>query len=703
MSPTVLVVDDAPDARLVMAAALRKAGFEVRLAEGGHDALRQFRAAPCELVMLDVSMPDLSGHEVCTILRAEAGPTLPIVMVTGMDDLASVEKAYESGATDFIAKPVNWALIGHRVRYLLRGSQAMLDLEQAQARHAAVLSAIPDLLFELDLDGRYHDYRAPKTELLAAPPEAFLGRTVAEVLPREAAEISMAALHRAYLHGSDTGAQIELTLPRGNTWFELSVARKAGAEGERPRFIVLSRDITERKQTEARIARLAFYDSLTGLPNRRAFLERVEREVRRAERARARLAVLYMDLDGFKNINDTMGHAAGDLVLQWAADRLRDGLRPADLLSRPLEDFGDEPNEAGLARLGGDEFTALLVDLERAEDALTVAQRIGQLMRRPFDLDGREVTLTASIGIALYPDDGSDAATLLQHADTAMYHAKGSGRDNAQVYSAELTDELMERMDLDASLRAAVERQALHLVFQPQIDSASGRVESVEALIRWNHPERGPIGPQVFIPLAEQNGLIGRIGQWVLETACAEAARWNRSGPPVPVAVNLSPCQFADAGLAQRVLDTLARHGLSPGLLEIEVTEGVLMDHSPTPRATLETLRAHGVRLALDDFGTGYSSLAYLTRMPIDKIKIDRSFVAALPDGGHGDAIVRAMLAMAGSLGMRVTAEGVETPAQARALDAMGCRSFQGWHFARPVVAAELAPLLNRHWSLAAA
>jgi predicted signal transduction protein with EAL and GGDEF domain/FixJ family two-component response regulator len=699
--PTILVADDALDARLVMAAALRKGGFDVRLAENGEDALRQFRAGPCDLVMLDVEMPDLSGHEVCERLRAEAGPLLPIVMVTGMDDVLSVEAAYESGATDFIAKPVNWALIGHRVRYLLRGHQALLDLRAAQAANAAVLDAIPDLLFELDIDGRYLDCRAPRDELLIAPAQALLGRTVAEMLPAAAAEACMAALHSANDAGHASGAQIELPLARGNTWFELSVSRKAVGPGEKARFIMLSRDITERKENEARYARLAYFDSLTGLPNRRSFLERVDREIRRAALGQRQLAVLFMDLDGFKNINDSMGHAAGDTVLQWAAQRLRDGLRPSDLLSRPMGlDGAEGRSDIGLARLGGDEFTALLLDIEGAEDAVSVAHRVGHLMRHPFVLDGRELTLTASIGIALYPEDGQDAATLLKHADTAMYHAKGSGRDNAQVYSASLTDELLQRMELDASLRAALAREQFHLVYQPQIDVATGRAETVEALIRWTHPERGPISPLDFIPLAEANGLIERIGQWVLQQACTDAARWNREGPPVTVAVNLSPVQFTDSGLAQRVIDTLAQTGLAPQRLELEVTEGVLMDHSAATRATLQALRAHGVQIALDDFGTGYSSLAYLTRMPISKLKIDRSFVAALLEGGQSEAIVRAVLAMAGSLGMQVTAEGVETLEQARALQAMACHRLQGYYFSRPVPEPALAPLLARQWRL---
>ena len=697
---TILVVDDDGDARLVMRAALRKAGFDVRMAEGGEDALKQFRAEPSDLVMLDVDMPDLSGHEVCALLRAEAGPLLPIVMVTGMDDVASVEAAYQHGATDFIAKPVNWALIGHRVRYLFRGQQALLDLRAAEARNAAILNAIPDLLFELDIDGRYMDYRAPDALLLAAPAATFLGKTVNDILPPAAADVCMAALQAAHEHGHSSGAHFELPLPEGAKWFELSVASKAAAPGEKPRFIVLSRDITERKMAEAGIARLAYVDSLTGLPNRLSFLERVDREVRRAEKRSEKLAVLFMDLDGFKNINDSLGHAAGDLILQWAAERLSDGLRLSDVLSRAMPlDAKVSSGMVDLARLGGDEFTALVLDIDCPEAAFAVAGRIGGLMRRPFVLEGREVILTTSIGIALYPQDGCDAATLLKHADTAMYHAKSSGRDNAKFYSASLTTEVLNRMELDAGLRSALERDEFHLVYQPQIDAKSGRICAVEALIRWDHPTRGLVSPLEFIPLAEENGLIASIGQWVLRTACADAVRWNLNQPPLKIAINLSPLQFSDPDLAGLVMSALAQTGLAPELLELEVTEGALMENTEATRVALQALREHGVNIALDDFGTGYSSLAYLTRMPVGNIKIDKCFVTGLLEGGESEAIVRAVLAIASSLGMRVTAEGVETLEQAQALKAMACNYLQGFYFSRPVMADRIPALLTRRWT----
>ena len=411
-----------------------------------------------------------------------------------------------------------------------------------------------------------------------------------------------------------------------------------------------------------------------------------------------RLAVLYMDLDGFKSINDRLGHAAGDALLQGAAARIRNGLRPSDMLSRPMELDPVGADGYVLARLGGDAFTAMILDIEQAQDAAVIARRIGATMRQPFVLEGRDVAVTTSIGVASHPEDGINGATLLKYADTAMYHAKQLGRDNAQCYHASLTSEIMRRLELDSSIRFALEQEHFHLVYQPQVDVASGRIRSVEALIRWTHPERGAVPALDFIRRAEQNGLIDRIGLWVLRTACAQAEQWRRAGTPVIVAVNLSPLQFRDPHLQSSVMAALAQSGLAPALLELEVTESALIESASDTRTVLEALGHAGIGIALDDFGTGYSSLAYLTRMPIGNIKIDKCFVGGVLERCENMAIVRAVLAMARSLGIRVTAEGVETLEQAQALTSMALDCLQGCLFSRPVPAAEIPALLSRQW-----
>lgn len=692
--PHILLADDDHTARLLMRAALRKAGYEVILARDGADALRLFSQHRFDMVMLDIDMPGLTGHEVCANLRAQAGQWLPILMVTGMDDLASIEQAFHSGATDFLAKPINWGLIGHRVKYMLRANQASLDLQLAEARGAAILRAIPDLLYEMDLEGRYLHFHSPNHPNLVPPVSSLIGNTVQDVLPADAAQVCLGALHTALAQGSSTGQRFELPADNGTSWFELSVACKDTPAGELPRFIVLSRDITERMDSERQIRQLAFFDSLTGLPNRQSFVERVEREVRRARHGGAGFGVLFMDLDGFKDVNDTLGHSAGDQALKIVADRLREAVRSADLVCRTLE----VDDDVELARLGGDEFTALILNIQQPEDALVVAQRILVLMRQPLLLQEREMVLTTSIGIALYGEDGMDAPSLLKHADAAMYLAKDTGRDNAQFYNASLTEITLRRMALERDLRLALEREQFTLAYQPVFDVASHRICGVEALIRWNRPQHGWMSPLDFIPLAEQIGLIIPIGHWVLRTACQDAAGWLRDGMALRVAVNLSPLQFKDANLVQSVMEVLTHTGLPPHLLELEVTESTAMEDTAATMATLRAFADSGVQIALDDFGTGYSSLSYLTRMPLSKLKIDQSFVAGLPGDRENLAIVRAILAMASNLNLSITAEGVETLAQAELLGDLGCNLLQGYYFSKPVPMAALPALVTQAW-----
>ena len=688
---SILVVDDDLTARLLMRAALEKSGFEVSLAENGEEGLRQFRARPCDLVMLDVDMPGMNGYQVCAALRQEAGDELPIVMVTGMDDAESVDQAFEAGATDFLSKPINWSLVGHRVKYLLRAYGVLQDLNTANAHNSAILDAIPDTLLRLDAGGRVLDARlGGQVRERQHLPES--GHLLADSFPADVAERILAGAARAGASGVAESMDIALVVADGEErHFELRLAGINSRE-----TLCLMHDITDRKQSEKSIYRLAYFDTLTGLPNRLAFFERLQREVHRARHHRGKLAVLFMDLDRFKNVNDTLGHGAGDLLLQTVAERLLQGVRPADVVARSDAD----EIEMDLARLGGDEFTVLIPELRHGDTAWAVARRIQDLLRRPFALGGREVVVTASIGIAVYPDDGEDAQTLLKHADTAMYHAKDLGRDNSQFYSASLTEEAMRRLNLESNLRLALERGEFFLAYQPQLDLASGRIHSLEALIRWQHPQQGLISPMDFIPAAEENGLIVPIGDWVLRTACDDLARWRAAGRTLRVAVNLSAVQFRDPDLVSRIKAILAETEVAPESLELEVTEGVLMEDSAATLATLNSLREVGMELSLDDFGTGYSSLSYLKRLPLNNLKVDQSFVRGLPADKESLAIVRAIVSLAKNLGFTVTAEGVETIEQAQILHGLSCETLQGYYFSKPVRAADIADLLDRRWIL---
>jgi diguanylate cyclase (GGDEF)-like protein len=685
-SPTkrgvVLVADDDPVMRLLMLEMLGQVGLDAIEAGDGVQAVEQASKARPDLILMDVDMPNMDGFTACRAIRdIDACATVPIIMVTGSDDIEAVTNAYEAGATDFVSKPINWPILGHRVLYVLRASDAIARLRIADAHNRAVLAAIPDTFFRLDKDGVYLDYERGHDAGFAEGD--CVGRHINEVLPGEIAERLME--QAASVLATQQIRSVEYELVRQDTAQHFEARLVATGPSE---VLGLVRDISERKHTEEQIRRLAYCDSLTGIPNRQAFLETLERELHRSQMGNKKFAVLFMDLDAFKRINDTLGHNVGDHLLKLVSERLRETTRPSDLVSR-----GDQTTN--LARLGGDEFTILIPDLERVEHALNVAHRVKEAMRRPFLIEGNEIFVTASIGISLFPEDGDDCNSLLKYADTAMYHAKNCGKNNAKLYSSSLTMQIMSHVKLEVGLRKALRNDELYLLYQPQIDVRSAEIVGVEALVRWRHPERGIISPTEFIPLAEETGLIVPIGEWVLRTACSQAKDWQRqTRRNVRMAVNLSAKQFKDENLSQIVVSALQDTSLEPRLLELELTEGTLMDDAKATLATLEQLRRIGVYLSIDDFGTGYSSMNYLKRFDVRALKIDRSFICGLPQDSENAAITRAIIAMAHGLKMVVVAEGVETGEQLQLLQQYGCDLVQGYHLGHPVPAASITQKL---------
>jgi diguanylate cyclase (GGDEF)-like protein len=435
-------------------------------------------------------------------------------------------------------------------------------------------------------------------------------------------------------------------------------------------------DVTERKVAEARITQLAHYDPLTGLPNRTLFREQLEKELSFVRRG-AQLAVLYLDLDHFKSINDTLGHPAGDELLRIVAQRLRGCLRESDLI----------------ARLGGDEFAIVQTLLDDPKDTEALARRLREAVTgATYDLHGHQTTTDVSIGIALSPGDGTQMDELVKHADLALYGAKTEGRASYRYFESEMNARMKRRRGLEVDLRSALQKDEFELVYQPLVNLQLNAITGCEALLRWHHPERGLVAPTEFIPVAEETGLIGAIGEWVLTRACLEAAKWPNN---VRVAVNVSPIQFRYPALCLTVASSLAASGLPAQRLELEVTESVLMQNNDATLATLHQLRGLGARISMDDFGTGYSSLSYLRRFPFDKIKIDQSFISDLAKGEDAIAVVQAIINLAKSLRMLTTAEGVETAEQHQILQAAGCDEMQGYLFSRPKTAPQIAELLG--------
>jgi diguanylate cyclase (GGDEF)-like protein/PAS domain S-box-containing protein len=512
--------------------------------------------------------------------------------------------------------------------------------------------------------------------------EQFLTKTLPDLWPageRETQEAVARAVgssdqsDRSWRHVRKGGGEIEV----------LTYARRLTFR-ERPAVLVAIVDVTERKQAEARIAYMAHHDALTGLPNRVMFNERLAADLAKVAADGERLAVHCLDLDHFKSVNDTLGHPVGDLLLRQVAERLSSCLRKSDMV----------------ARLGGDEFAVVQTPIIDPDEASKLAGRLIEVLSQPFALDGHDVVIGASIGIALAPDDGDGADALLRNADMALYRAKSEGRGTSHFFEPEMDRRLQARRTLEVDLRKAFASGEFELYYQPLVNVRSGQVCGFEALIRWHHPERGMISPAEFIPLAEEIGLIVPIGDWVLRQACRQAATWPGD---IHVAVNLSPVQFRSRGVVRAVLTALGHSGLAPHRLELEITESVLLGETDANIATLHQLRGLGVKIAMDDFGTGYSSLSYLRSFPFDKIKIDRSFVHEMVERPDCIAIVRAVAGLGASLGIATTAEGVETVEQLDRIRAEGCTEVQGYLFSAPRPAGELAGLMPTEAATSAA
>jgi diguanylate cyclase (GGDEF)-like protein/PAS domain S-box-containing protein len=442
---------------------------------------------------------------------------------------------------------------------------------------------------------------------------------------------------------------------------------------------LLQGEIVERRQAEARVHHMAYHDSLTGLPNRALLSDRLERAMLAAQRSGRKLAVMFIDLDRFKTINDSLGHLTGDHLLKGVASRLCRAVRASDTV----------------ARLGGDEFVVLVPGICAADECIHVAEKMIDALATPFPFEGRMLHITPSIGICLHPDDGADVETLMRHADAAMYHAKASGRNNYQFFTQRMNQAAAQHFELESSLRGALAKEEFELYYQPIIDIGTRRVHAMEVLLRWRRPDGGLVLPDHFIPIIEENGLIVPIGEWVMRSACAQSVEWQRRGlEPVPLAVNLSPRQFMHRGLIESIRRILDETGIDPALIEFEITETALMQHGEQTLEILGQINSMGIRLSIDDFGTGYSSLAYLKRFPVRKIKIDRAFIKDLEGSAEDRAIVAAIIALSTSLQLSVVAEGVETEGQYALLERSGCQYAQGYLFAPPVEGAEAESLL---------
>jgi len=676
----VLIADDDAILREIAGAMLKEAGFAPQSVASGDAAVAACALRMPDIVLLDVEMAEGDGYQACSNIRClPGGADLPIVMVTGCDDTVSIDQAYEAGATDFIVKPINWTLLTHRIRYVMRGARTIEALRFSEQKNAALLKAIPDGIFLVDSVGSIGHCFSP-IEGLAHIRETE-SQSLFDLLPLPKRGHAMDCLSSA-LRGEP--AIFEFSL-EGKTpairHFECRYLPNSDGQ-----VLAIIRDITARKETDARIHRLAYFDALTGLPNREWIREHLSQVLSEARRRHRHLALLYVDLDQFKRVNDTLGHGTGDALLRQVAERLQ----------RAVDQLGIDGVQGQIARLGGDEFMIVLAGLRDAMDAERAAERMLTEHAVPYWQASYQLVVTSSIGIAKYPEHGDDVQSLLKNAEAAMYEAKSSGRNQLRVYDCSVSARALKRLSLEMELRRAVEDSSLEVYYQPKYDTQSLKLVGGEALLRWFHPSRGQIPTADFIAIAEETGLIGDIGKWTLQRVCRDVAGWRAAGlAPPRIAVNVSGRDFVHSEALLRISDTVAHAKLSPSLFELELTESVLMRDAEAGRRSLLALKEFGFALAVDDFGTGYCSLNYLKRFPLDTLKIDRSFVADISEDPDDAAIVRAIIALGHTLSLKIVAEGVTTQAQLKFLQAEGCDAIQGFLMSPAVAADAFVELLR--------
>jgi len=688
-----LVVDDDPTLRLYMCTALKKAGFEAVEADGGAIALDIFPTLMPDLVLLDLMMPDMDGFETCKAIRnLPGGRYSQILMVTGLDDNVSIERAFDAGANDFVTKPINWTMLTHKGKYLLRAGRAFKELDHSRSRLAKTQELARLGNWQIDLATSEFNCSSKACRLLGIDgrDQASFADFLSPIIANDR-ETVKEAIDRAVQYHRNIILNYAVILPDGTQKHILNQGEILfDASGTPDLLLGVIQDVTQLKQAEEEIRLLAFYDSLTGLANRALFLNRLEKAIATAQRTRQRFALLFLDLDQFKLINDTLGHAAGDLLLKKVAARLKANIRNTDTASI----LGRSP-DALIARLGGDEFTILLADISKPDIAAKVAARLIHAIADTYHLEGHDVTMTTSIGISVFPEDGTEPGVLLKNADSAMYHAKNCGRNSYQFFTDSLNRAVLERFSIERDLKKAILGDELVLFYQPQIELASRRIVGAEALIRWNHPLKGMMVPGRFIPIAEESGQIIDINRWVIQKACRQQKQWQAAElPPISIAVNLSGYRLSNQNIINTISDAIAGLQDQNLNLEIEITENVLMQDDKDTIATLQELKDLKLRIALDDFGTGYSSLSYLTSFPVDTIKIDRSFVMGCTTEPKNLIIIKAIIAMGHSMGKRIVAEGIETETQFEMMKELGCDEGQGYLFKHPIPADDFSALL---------
>jgi diguanylate cyclase (GGDEF)-like protein/PAS domain S-box-containing protein len=681
-----LIVDDNEMNRDMLARRLARKGYEITMAESARGLLQRIKQDGIDLVLLDIEMPEVSGLDALKTLRDAYSPIeLPVIMVTAKSQSDDIVRALDLGANDYLTKPIDFPVAVARIGTQLSHKRAQEALKESEERYALAARGSNDGLWDWNLPANVVHF-SPRWKAMLGYQESQIGDKPEEWFDRihDADRERVKEEIAAHQKGLTPHFESEHRVLHKDGSFRWMLSRGVAvhdAFGKVLRMAGSQTDITEGKVS----------DPLTGLPNRLLFIDRVGRLIKHKKRRKDHLfAVLFMDLDGFKMINDSMGHLIGDQLLLGVANRLEKCLRATDTVARLGETFT-------VARLGGDEFTVLLDDIKDPSDAKRAADRMMKALATPFILGGKEVFTSVSIGIALSNSAYEQPEEILRDADTAMYRAKSLGKARYEVFDADMRASVMARLQLETDLRRALERGEFRNFYQPIVALVSGEIAGFEALLRWQHPTRGLLGPIEFIPVAEETGLIRELGWWNLREACRQISEWRaglNAHRHLTISVNLSAKQFLQPNLVEDIKKLLGELALAPEALKLEITESTVMADPSAAVEMLQQIKSLGIRLAIDDFGTGYSSLSYLHRFPLDTLKIDRSFISGMGDEGEGMEIARTILPMANNLRLDVVAEGVETIQQVAMLKKLECKYGQGFYFSRPLTAEGTTALL---------